>query len=72
MGEPFNNRWKLPIPPPEQCVLKLGARQGYPKKASGFFQLPVEVRELIYIELMGDQSSLIYSDIASATFSGYT
>ncbi|KAJ5193706.1 hypothetical protein N7491_001037 [Penicillium cf. griseofulvum] len=53
-GDPFNG-WKLPIPPPEQRVLKLGARQCNRQQASHFFQLPIEVRKLIYIELMGNR-----------------
>ncbi|CAG8899663.1 unnamed protein product [Penicillium egyptiacum] len=52
-GDPFNG-WKLPIPPPEQRVLKL-TRQRSRQQASHFFQLPIEVRTLIYIELMGDR-----------------
>jgi hypothetical protein len=53
-GDPFN-RWKLPIPPPKQRVLKLGARQCNRQHGSHFFQLPIEVRKLIYIELMGNR-----------------
>ncbi|KAJ5373539.1 hypothetical protein N7517_005545 [Penicillium concentricum] len=53
-GDPFNG-WKLPVPPPEQRVLKLGTRQSNRQQASHFFQLPIEVRTLIYIELMGNR-----------------
>ncbi|KAJ5502050.1 hypothetical protein N7463_004924 [Penicillium fimorum] len=53
-GDPFNG-WKLPIPPLEQRVLKLGAGKCNHQQASHFFQLPIEVRTLIYIELMGNR-----------------
>ncbi|CAI7609454.1 unnamed protein product [Penicillium glandicola] len=53
-GDPFNG-WKLPIPPPEQRVLKLGARECNRQQESYFFQLPIEVRTLVYIELMGNR-----------------
>ncbi|KAJ5091441.1 hypothetical protein NUU61_006311 [Penicillium alfredii] len=53
-GDIFN-RWKLPTPPPEQRVRKIGARGRNSQEQSIFFRLPVEVRRLIYIELMGDR-----------------
>lgn len=53
-GDPFN-RWKLPIPPPEQRQLTLGTRQCNPQHQSRFFQLPEEIRRMIYIELMGNR-----------------
>lgn len=53
-GDPFNG-WKLPIPQPDQRILKLGARQRNNQQASHFFQLPIEVRKLIYTELMGNR-----------------
>ncbi|KAJ5584479.1 uncharacterized protein N7459_004279 [Penicillium hispanicum] len=51
-GDPFNG-WKLPVPPPDQRRLELGTRPCNPQPQSRFFQLPLEVRELIYKELMG-------------------
>lgn len=51
-GDPFNG-WKLPIPAPRQSALKPRARQRITLQTSRFFQLPEEVRRMIYIELMG-------------------
>ncbi|KAJ5183961.1 hypothetical protein N7492_001577 [Penicillium capsulatum] len=53
-GDIFN-RWKLPIPSPEQRVRKIGARDRNPQEQSIFFRLPAEIRTLIYLELMGDR-----------------
>lgn len=53
-GDLFNE-WKLPIPAPEQSALKSRTRQRAPQQTSWFFRLPVEVRRIIYIELMGNR-----------------
>ncbi|KAJ5153376.1 uncharacterized protein N7482_009854 [Penicillium canariense] len=53
-GDPFNG-WKLPIPAPEQSALKSRARQHDGQQTSWFFRLPMEVRRMIYIELMGNR-----------------
>lgn len=51
-GDLFD-KWKLPIPPPEERQLKLGARPCNPQHQSHFFNLPPEIREMIYLELLG-------------------
>lgn len=51
-GDPFNG-WKLPIPE-NKSVIRC-ARQRNPQQQSKFFELPVEVRRMIYIELMGNR-----------------
>ncbi|KAJ5863146.1 hypothetical protein N7455_007214 [Penicillium solitum] len=53
-GDRFNG-WKLPIPAPDQHILKLNTRQRNNQETSHFFQLPIEIRRLIYIELMGNR-----------------
>ncbi|KAJ5186362.1 hypothetical protein N7449_011126 [Penicillium cf. viridicatum] len=56
--DPFNG-WKLPIPAADQRILKLNTRQRNHQQTSHFFQLPIEVRRLIYIELMGNRRAHI-------------
>lgn len=51
-GDPFNG-WKLPIP--ENQSVRRCARQRNHQQQSKFFELPVEVRRMIYIELMGNR-----------------
>lgn len=51
-GDPFN-KWKLPIPPPEQREVKISGHPCNPQQQSLFFKLPPEVRNLIYLELLG-------------------
>ncbi|KAJ5845591.1 hypothetical protein N7534_009260 [Penicillium rubens] len=51
-GDMFN-RWKLPIPPPEQRLRRIGSRQRNLQDQSLFFRLPAEIRRMIYLELMG-------------------
>ena len=53
-GDLFNG-WKLPVPAPEQNALKPRSRQRVAQQASWFFRLPVEIRRIIYIELMGNR-----------------
>ncbi|OQD99343.1 hypothetical protein PENVUL_c065G04091 [Penicillium vulpinum] len=53
-GDPFDG-WKLPIPAPDQRILKPSARKRNPQQASRFFQLPIEIRTLIYTVLMGNR-----------------
>ncbi|KAJ5593932.1 uncharacterized protein N7459_000140 [Penicillium hispanicum] len=53
-GDIFN-RWKLPIPPPEERLRMIGARKRNPQDQCHFFRLPAEIRRMIYLELMGDR-----------------
>ncbi|KAJ5893536.1 hypothetical protein N7495_005227 [Penicillium taxi] len=59
-GDIFN-RWKLPIPPPEQRLLKFDAKP-HSQSQSLCFCMPADIRGLIYIELMGSQRvHIVYS-----------
>lgn len=53
-GDPFNG-WKLPIPAPEKRALSTCAHHRESQNLSKFFRLPVEVRKMIYTELMGNR-----------------
>ncbi|KAJ5761776.1 uncharacterized protein N7511_005158 [Penicillium nucicola] len=50
-----SNRWKLPIPAPKYRTGEIGARPRNPQNQSIFFRLPVEIRRMVYVELMGNR-----------------
>lgn len=51
-GDPFDQS-KLPVPSPNQRQLQLGQRPFRTQEQSLFFRLPLEIRQLIYLELFG-------------------
>lgn len=67
-GDLFNG-WKLPVLAPEQNALKPHSRQRVAQQASWFFRLSVEIRRIIYIELMGNRRVHIeYSQMLQSPF----